>query len=180
LARRSRGFALRRQGPKRATVWVASADVTAVTALAGATSILAQSLTAAQISAIGAAPSTIVRIRGQLYVQSDQTAAAERPFGALGVAVVSDQARIAGAASLPAPIADEESDLFLLWQPWQAAAIVDSAAVAIQPMYTFEVDSRAMRKVPDGSAIVFMMENAALAGIGAQFMLKFRMLLKLN
>ena len=129
---------------------------------------------------LGASPSTVVRIRGELYVQSDQTAVAERPFGAIGMAIVSEQARVAGIAALPSPITDESSDLFFLWQPWQAAAIVDSAAVAIQPMYRFPFESKAMRKIQDGDAVVVTVENAALAGIGAQFLLKFRMLLKLT
>ena len=84
MVRRHFGNALRRQGPKRQTIWIASADVTAVTALGGATSILAQEFTAAQLLAIGASPSTIVRVRGELSIQSDQTAVAERPFGAFG------------------------------------------------------------------------------------------------
>jgi len=180
MARRSRGFAPLRQGQRRKTVWVASADVTAVTALGGATALLAQTFTGASLLASGLIPSTVIRVRGELYVQSDQTAVAERPFGAMGFAVVTDQASAAGIASVPAPITDESSDSFFVWQPWQAAAIVDSAAVAIQPMERFTFDSKAMRKIEEGSGMVVTLENAALAGIGAQFILKFRLLLKLS
>ena len=180
MARRRGSFALRRQGPKRQTLWIGSADVTAVIALGGATAVLAQSISEATLQSAGALPSTIVRTRGSLYVQSDQTAVAERPFGAIGMSVVSEQARVAGIASLPAPITEESSDMFFLWEPWQAAAVVDSAAVAIQPMYRFDFDSKAMRKIDPGESIVVTIENAALAGIGAQFILKFRLLVKLS
>ncbi len=173
------GSSFRRQGPKRATQWLASADVTAVTALSGAASILDQSFTGAQFEALGG-PVTIVRVRGELYIQSDQVAAAERPFGAMGFAVVSEQARAAGIASLPSPITDEASDLFFVMQYWEAASWVGNAASPATVMKRFVYDSKAMRKVPDGAALVVTMENAALAGIGAQYINKFRVLIKLN
>ncbi len=166
--------------PRRSTEWGASADVTAVTALGGATTLIAQTFTGAILQTAGLLPSTVVRVRGELYIQSDQPTAAERPFGALGFAVVSDEAATAGAASVPGPITNAQSEKFFVWQPWQSAAIVDSAAVAIQPMYRFEFDSKAMRKIQNGDAIVVMMENGALAGIGAQFILQFRILFKLH
>ena len=169
-----------RQGPRRSTEWGASADVTAVTALGGATTIIAQTFTGGILQTAGLLPSTVVRVRGELYVQSDQAAVAERPFGALGFAVVSDEAAVAGAASVPGPITNAQSEKFFVWQPWQAAAVVDSANVAIQPMERFEFDSKAMRKIQNGDAIVVMMENGALAGIGAQFILQFRLLFKLH
>jgi len=170
----------RRQGPRRHTLWGASADATAVTALGGATSVLAQSFSEATLTAFGASPSTVIRIRGSLYVQSDQSVAGERPFGALGCAVVSEQARAAGIASLPSPITDEDSDLFFLWIPWQAAATVSSTGGTFYDlMYDFPFDSKAMRKIQAGDALVTTIENAALAGIGAQFILKFRTLFKL-
>ena len=168
-----------RQGQRRKSLWLISTSRTAVTALGGATSVLDQSFSELSIAPIG--PFTIVRVRGELYIQSDQTAVAERPFGALGMSVVSEQARAAGVASVPTPVTDQASDLFFLWIPWQAAAVVDSAAVAIQPMYRFEFDSKGMRKVAAfGNAIVVTIENSALAGIGAQYIIQFRILVKLH
>ncbi len=162
------------------TEWVASADITAVQAVGGATTVLSQVFTSGALQAAGLLPGTIVRVRGELYAQSDQTAVAERPFGAVGFAVVSEEALVAGVGSLPAPITNEPSELWFMLQFWQAAAIVDSAAVAIQPMYRFEFDSKAMRKITTGQGVVVMFENAALAGIGAQLIIKFRMLFKLH
>ncbi len=123
------------------TEWVGSADITAVLAVPGATTVFDQSITQAALLSGGLTPSTIVRVRGELYTQSDQVAAAERPFGATGFAVVSEQAGVAGVASLPAPITDESSDLWFVWFPWQAAAIQTSSSLFDQPMYRFEFDS---------------------------------------
>ena len=176
--RRRGGFAPRRQGPRRQTLWFGSADATAVTALGGATALLAQSVSEATLNAFGGQPQTVVRTRGSLYIQSDQVAAAERPFGALGFAVVTEQARVAGIASLPAPITDEASDKFFVWIPWEAASMVDNAASPATMMKIFDFDSKAMRKIEGGDSLVVTIENAALGGIGAQFILKFRQLIK--
>ena len=181
MARRrlGRGFSPLRQGQRRQTIWIASADVTAVTAIGGGVIVFDQLFSEAALRTIGASPSTIVRTRGQLWVQSDVSNAQERPFGAMGFSVVSDQAAAVGVTALPAPISNEDSDLFFVYESWQAATVVSDAGFT-NPMYQYSFDSRAMRKIEDGDAIVVVLENAALGGIGAQYILKFRMLLKLS
>ncbi len=101
--------------------------------------------------------------------------AAEDIFGAIGMAVVSDQASAAGIASLPTPITESESDL---WYLWKAFGLVSELSVAggVNSM-TFEFDSKAQRKVGDGEDLVTVVENgSATTGLG--FLIQFRELIK--
>jgi len=163
--------------PRRATEWFASADIDSEQAYPAGSVVLDQSLTAASLASI--LPATIVRTRGLLWVRTDQFAATEQPFGALGMAVVSEQARVAGVASLPSPITEEQSDLWFVHQFWATGILFGSATSGIRAGDVYEFDSRAQRKVEDGSAVVVMIENAQ-ATDGMTGMLKFRMLFKLH
>ena len=164
------------RAPQRQTNWLASADITAPTNLAAGASILDQAFTQAQIQGIG--PATIVRTRGLLLVGTDQEAATEFPFGGLGMMVVREQARAAGIASLPTPIAEEFDDGFFLHQFW-GSPITLASAVGQLTWQRWDFDSKAQRKITPDDAIVVTLENAsALAGVN--YILKFRMLLKLH
>jgi len=178
LARRS--FAVRaplRQGQRRQTFWLGSADDVAVTNLAAATAVLDQSFTGAQVSAFG--PFTIVRTRGVIWSKSDTVAAVEEPFGAMAMTVDSEAARVAGVASINLPIADEESDQFFVYEQWFGGNRSLAAGAADGEWHTQRFDSKAMRKVEDGESINVVMENAH-GTHGVQYILKFRMLIKLH
>ena len=166
------------RGERRKTIWAASADVTGETTLAAGAAVLDQSLTEAQLQTIGL-PLTITRTRGILLVRSDQVANNEVPFGALGMSVVSEQARAAGVASIPTPITEEASDLFFTYQHWVTQNRLSSAIGFSQSTTIFEFDSKAQRVVQSGEAIIITMENGS-ATAGVDFLLKFRMLLKLH
>ena len=175
FSRARRGFSRPlRQGQRRATEWIASADINAVASLGGGLSVL-QSAILSSVN-LDLVPSTIVRTRGFIFVQSDQAAASEQQLGAIGFSVVSEQAAAAGVASVPSPITDETSEMFFLWQPFafsHGAGTVDSQRGGM-----VDFDSRAMRKWQDGEAIAVVIENAGTFGI--EFWLKFRMLVKLG
>ncbi len=99
MARRTRQSFRRSGAPRRSTEWIASAVITGSSSLAAATAVLDQSINIAE-------QSTIVRTRGSLFVKSDQVAANEQPFGALGMAVVTDQANAIGITAMPTPTTD--------------------------------------------------------------------------
>ena len=163
---------------RRQTQWLASADATGVTTLAGAAKILDQSLTAAELTLL---PFTVVRVRGLIYVQSDQVAADEQQFGGVGMAVVSDLAIAAGVASIPDPITNEDSDLWFMHRFFSYGMLIGSGAGTGVPTpngTTFEFDSKAMRKVEEGSDIAVVLANATAAGF--RYWLKFRLLVKLH
>ena len=169
----------RRQGPRRATEWGASAVPTVTTNLAANTVLLQQSFTAAVLE--GVVPATIVRTRGELWLRSDQVAASRTPFGALGFAVVSEQARAAGVASVPDPTTNALQDQWFVHQFWATdfTFITGAGFQGGSTLTRYSFDSKAMRKVEDGDAIVVVIANSASAG-GIDFVLNFRMLFKLH
>ena len=166
---------------RRPTNWIASADISGFKTLGGASVVLDQSFSAAQISAIDAMGLTVVRTRGTLWVQSDQVVASEEPFGALGFMVVKDAARVAGVASLPTPITEEFDDGFFVHQFWQAGLTFvqqDASGVTIGNYWSrYDFDSKAMRKITEDDSMVVTLENAS-ADDALNYILKFRMLVK--
>ena len=177
VVRRSSGFSRVPQSMRRKTQWIASADSTTITTLAAATSVLDQSFSLATLADL--IPFTIVRTVGELWVKTDQVSTTEIPFGGLGFSVVSEQARVAGVASVPVPITQEASDLFFTYQFWLASLLVADATGIMDGSQRYTFDSRAQRKVTDGEAIVVTLENASsVHGVG--FVLKYRLLVKLS
>ena len=169
-----------RQGQRRKTEWVQSADVTSATVIGAGAATLLQSISEASLLAQGLQPSTVIRTRGYLFIQSDQDAAAETSFGALSFAVCSEPARAAGVASLLTPLVDEDADQFFVYESWQAfSGGPSTGALFSQPTSVVQIDSKAQRKVSQGDAIVVVMEIGHSAH-GAQMVLKFRMLFKLH
>ena len=157
----------------RQTEWGGSADISAFTTLAAGAAVLDQSLTTDD-------PETIVRTRGVIWVKSDQESAEENPFGAMGIAIVSDQAAAAGVASVPTPITEIDSDLWMVYVPW-ATSVWDTGGAALTAVngFAYEFDSKAMRKISADETVVVVVENASSAN-GVKFAINFRMLFKVN
>jgi len=162
------------RSPRRKTAWLASPDETALTGVAAAGVDFQGSLNAA---ALALRPFTIVRARGIVWVESDQIASIESPFGAFGMAVVSDQSVAAGVASLPSPITDEGSDLWFMYQHVATNWRFNTSGASPGNVYQF--DSKAMRKVGIGQDIVLMFENAD-GSFGIRYVAKYRILVKLH
>ncbi len=158
--------------PRRKTLWIASAAISGGTALSGTAFIFDQALGTA---ALALRPFTITRTVGMLFIASDQTAATERPFGALGMFVPSEKAATTGTTALIDPITEEDSDQWFMYTQWGVKADTVSGA----PQEIFKFDSRGQRKVEDGQDVAVMIANAASA-VGVVYTLKFRMLVKLH
>jgi hypothetical protein len=122
---------------------------------------------------------TIIRSLGLFTVQSDQTAGDEEPFGAVGVAIVSDQAVAIGVTAIPTPYTDATSDLWLLHQFWAAPLAQDSAAAFGDISRQYELHSKAMRKLSPDETVVLVVENGS-ASAGVLFNLDMRILAKLS
>jgi len=165
------------RGPRRKMLWLDFAQVfTDRFSVGAATAVLQSSLNAA---ALALRPFTIVRTRGTLHVDSDQNAATEIPFGALGFAVVSDQASAIGVTAVPTPIVDAGSSLFFSWTPWTCMLrFADATGIQYSPN-TFEFDSKAMRKVEVGEDLIVSFENGS-AGDGMTGIWMARILIKTN
>ena len=167
------GLVRGRLAPRRSTQWLASADELGTTTLPFGSAILDQSFVFGE-------PATIIRTRGTLWIATDQFAATEQPLGAMGMAVVTDQAAGIGVTAVPTPITDSPSDEFFLWLPWFAdVRDMGTGTVQFNTFSRFDFDSKAMRKVTDGTTAVVVLENSSSAA-GANYAIMFRMLVKLH
>ena len=133
--------------------WARFVDDAPVTVAAGTKVLFASFI----LSNIGI-NETVRRTRGIIHMRSDQAAGNEDQAGAFGMIVVTDLAVAAGAASIPGPVTDASDDGWFVWVPMiGAGATVTEGRVG----FSFEFDSRAMRRVQEGFTIALMYENAS-------------------
>ncbi len=162
---RSSGFT----GARRKSEWNSSVAPSGVTSLASGTSIF-------NTANVALTPLTVVRIRGYLYVQSDQVAAREEAFGAFGLTVVNTVAATLGITAMPAPLTNmDESGSWALWVPW---ACSKSAGDGDASNYSMDFDSKAQRKLETDDQLVGVIQNAA-SGFGVEFEVFYRVLVLL-
>ena len=114
---------------------------------------------------------TILRTVGMLSITSDQTAAAEHQLGALGMIIVSTTAFAAGIASISNPFSDVNDDGWFLYVPFAQ----DTGLVTAPLSKEYSFDSRAKRKVEDGSTAVIVLANSH-ATEGLDFAIVMRLL----
>ncbi len=173
VARRS-GFVRRGGRMVRETLW---GDVVATgTTFATAGAAVLINVTGAGLLALR--PWTVIRARGSMFVKSDQTAAAEDQAIALGMAIVSDQAVAIGITAVPTPDTDAGSDLWFVYQTLMAAH--GAGTVDSNEGRFIEYDSRAMRKVEDGSQLIVVGESIAAITNGLILRHQSRILIKLH
>jgi len=168
-ARRRRFSTARGPRIRAQTSWTRIGTATAVP-VAAATKVVLASLTPTVPGV------TVRRIRGFIHITSDQSGATEEQIGAVGVIKVTDNALAVGAGSIPGPITDEDDEGWMLFEPFaQISDMTHQGTVArgsLPPR--LEVDSKAMRKVPDGYNLVVMIENAhATEGLDVNFRFAF-------
>ena len=120
---------------------------------------------------------TIVRTRGQISVFPAALTADVEIVGAIGIAVVSDEARIAGVASVPEPFTDADWGGWLVWRSFSYRFEFADATGVNFPNWSFEIDSKAMRKISPSESLVVIAESQA-----GSFLIStpLRMLIKLS
>jgi len=173
----ARGRVVRRsfsRSPGRLTEWQADLFLSDFVALP-ANSFLILSVLAA--AGLAKRPFTITRSVGLLTIRSDQAAAVEFPFGAVGGMVVSDKASTTGATAVPDPVTEAASDEWFMYQQWVVGG--DASTNVGQSTVQFKFDSRAQRKVQDGEDYVYVIANSS-ATDGASFVFNVRTLIKLS
>ncbi len=104
---------------------------------------------------------------------SDQSAATETQSAAIGWAVVSDQAVAVGVTAVPTPVSELGSDLWFVHQ------YILARGINLADYQQIEIDSKAMRKVEEGSDVVVVGERGA-ASDGVQLLQAARFLIKLH
>ena len=169
---------IRRASSRRSSTW-GSVDVTTA-AVAASAKVLLSRFTDATLQSNGASPSTVVRWRGMFHARSDQSASSELFQGAIGIAIVSEIAGAAGAASIPGPVTDGDWDGWFGW--WGLVGEFELAtAVGFDgdSGYRVDMDTKAMRKIPSDSSLVVMAENAS-GSTGFDITMQARALFKLT
>jgi len=112
------------------------------------------------VTAISQKDQTILRTRGQVYAQLDSGAVDERVMVAVGIAVVSDPAALAGVGAIPTP--DTEGSYDWLWHGFLSVSSGAEGAVVNDSQHDrLEIDSKAMRKIGSSDTLVFAAEICA-------------------
>ena len=155
---------------RRLTEWASTAPQTAFTTLAAATAILDSVFTTGD-------PETLIRVVGNLNVLTDQTAGNERPFGAVGLCVVSNQAVAIGVTAIPTPYTDAESDLWVQHAFWAAPFSFVTGGGIANVSVDIDMTSKAMRKVSPDETLCLVIENGN-SGQGCFYRLDVRVLSK--
>ena len=119
---------------------------------------------------------TILRTRIELYVISDQSSLHEFQTGAFGMYVVSDLAFAAGIASIPDPFTDGSDDGWFVHQTIVSSGVLGTSS---ENGDRYTIDSKAMRKIPEGSTVAIVMANSNVLH-GFQFVAGIRMLSKVT
>ena len=142
-----------RTRPNRSWAYTMSAAVTNVSA-ASKVLIGSFSLSNAGID------ETILRTHISLHISTDNAGASEEQFGAFGLIRVSAVALALGITAIPGPFTNGNDDgwfvHFGIQQRWRADTAVGRENLGQQ----YLIDSKAMRKIPDGSAIAVVAECA--------------------
>ena len=119
---------------------------------------------------------TVRRTRGRFFVTSDQSAAQESQLGAFGMIVVTDVAAAIGITAIPGPVTEANDDGWFVWFPIMQRS---SDQTQSRSGWEYEFDSKAMRRVEEGSQIAVMYESAS-ASAGAEIVTGFSLLTSLS
>ncbi len=169
---RRRGFSRGRGGSQNVSDWVYSQS-TVLTAIPAGTKFLLGAFTLSP----GVGMATVLRTRGRIWVQGDQNAAVEEQTGSFGMIPVSSLAFAAGVASIPGPSTDGDFDDWFVHESFVQSY---PQVTSVSPVgMSYAIDSKAMRKIPDGSVVALVVENFH-ATFGFRFMFAIRMLAKVT
>ncbi len=173
MARRAVRSRFMRPAP-RSNVWLGAGLV--VTGVAASATVLLSSLNAAALALL---PFTIVRSRLSVFWGTDQAATSEFAQAVFSSQVVTAAAATAGIGSVPTPLTETDAD-FIIYRPMFSDLRLASAVGFDQTggNQTFEVDSKAMRKLGIDDQLVFVIENRS--PVGTQIAIEGRMLVKLH
>lgn len=145
---------VRNRGARRLTEWGGLADQGFVSvASAGSTLISSQSFVL---------PGTIVRSRGNLSITTAFGQGADLDIvGAFGIGLVSSEALAIGITAVPTPFRDADWGGWMVWRAFAGRfEFADATGFRFNSM-SFEIDSKAMRKVGANTALVFVAESQA-------------------
>jgi hypothetical protein len=104
---------------------------------------------------------TIRRVRGTLSIATDQATADEQQIGSIGAGVFNTTAVTIGAASLPDPETDIGADIWSVYVPFiRKFEFITGAGFDPNLAMAYDLDSKAMRRMPTGYTFAFVLANA--------------------
>ena len=166
---RPRSFVRGRTGARRAVQWLGPADQAYVSVTSGGATLLS--------SFAFAEPATVTRTRGQVSVIPQAFTADVEFAGAIGMGIVSAEAFAVGIASVPEPFSDADWSGWFVWRSFSYHFEFGTAEAFAFPDWSFDVDSKAMRKVGPNEVVVIVAESQ----VGPyKISTLFRMLVKLH
>ena len=126
---------------------------------------------------------TIVRIRGLVEIQLHTAAAVgDGFFGAVGFAIVSNEAFAAGAGSVPSPFTSPEFGW--LWHSYFSvraiSATIADGVNAVAAVQRIEIDNKSMRKQSTSETLVGVIDQEELGTATAELNANCRILDKLS
>ena len=160
---------------RRRTSWEAGVGGTGVTTIsASGVNFIGSTVTPTTLG------STTIRIRGLLRWYLTTANAIGAGFqGAFGIGIATAAAIAAGIASVPTPLAEQGNENWLFWHVLSLHTTT-SGLVAEQPMaQTIEIDTKAMRKLPDGMGLYAALELVEIGTATAELFLDTRELILL-
>jgi len=104
-------------------------------------------------------PGTIIRVRGQVSIKLALYNADLDIVGAVGIGVVSSEAFTAGVASIPTPYSDADWGGWLMWRSFAHHFEFQSSVSSFLASWSFEVDSKAMRRFSPNEVMVFIAQS---------------------
>ena len=158
----------------RKSLWLQFVPISTTVTAGGAA--IAFSLNAA---ALALRSFTVIRSHFEVMLLSDQESVIEQQVGAVGLAVVSDEAVAVGVTAVPTPLTQLGSSLWFVNQ-LMFGEESRLATLALPPVH-YSIDSKAMRKVEVGSDIIVVLESSTIGSAGAiDFNIGGRVLIKTN
>ena len=150
---RTRGVVVRgRSAPRRKTQWLGPPDQAFVNVAAAGATLLA--------SVAIEEPLTVARTRGTFAVKPQSYAADGIFTGAFGIGVVSAEAFAIGITAIPTPFRDADWGGWFVWRSFGLVVEFQSAVgFSVPAEWTFDIDSKAMRKVGPSEVIVTVVES---------------------
>ena len=125
---------------------------------------------------------TIVRIRGTFLIFLTSVGSnVDGLTGAVGIGIVTDEAIAAGVAAVPTPFSDDDDELWM-WHHYFHCIGASTSSPSQQPAATvrMEIDSKAMRKLPQGNSLFAAVEVVETGVIAGNSFLNTRILVKLS
>jgi len=176
MARQTRFRGSPRDGRSaRQTSWELGTGGTALTQLSASGASFLGSAIAPVVDGL-----TLVRTRGILQVQIESgTAVGDGAFGAFGIGRATSAAVAAGIGSVPTPITEQAWDGWL-YHSFFAVHRGITGDSSVSNTQSYQIDSKAMRKLPVDESIFAVIEIVEIGGVILDVWHDSRMLFKLS